>query len=101
MLICIETHRTCDFPGRVQTPYLPSGFTHANILCAGSNSPLDVINYHVNAIKKLSLLTWLCLCCSHATKKNSFLMTWPKYDPRREKTCLPVLKNMSSGFATR
>ena len=28
MLISIETHITCDFPGRVRTPYSPSGSTH-------------------------------------------------------------------------
>ena len=78
-------------------------------LCAGSNSPLDVINYHVNAIKIIlaDLAVPLLFACNN--KKDSFLTTWPKYDPRLEKTCLPVLRkpvfrfweNLSSGFATR
>ena len=29
MLISIETHITCDFPGGVQTPYPPSESSHA------------------------------------------------------------------------
>ena len=28
MLICIETHRTCDFPGGSGPPILPSGSAH-------------------------------------------------------------------------
>ena len=28
MLISIETHITCDFPGGVRTPYPPSGSAH-------------------------------------------------------------------------
>ena len=32
MLISIETHITCDFPGRVQSPYPPSGSAHGLFL---------------------------------------------------------------------
>ena len=32
MLISIETHITCDFPGRDRTLYTPSGSAHANCL---------------------------------------------------------------------
>ena len=28
-VISIETHKTCDFPGRGRTPYPPSGSAHA------------------------------------------------------------------------
>ena len=32
MLISIETYNTCDFPGGVWTPSLPSGSVHARFL---------------------------------------------------------------------
>ena len=34
MLISIETHITCDFPGvGGRTPYPPSGFAHGHVRC--------------------------------------------------------------------
>ena len=32
MLISIESHLTCDFPGGLRIPYPPSGFTHESAL---------------------------------------------------------------------
>ena len=45
MLICIETHRTCDFPGEVRTPYPPP-----------SGSALDTERLPINKRLQLNVL---------------------------------------------
>ena len=45
MLISIETHITCDFPGEVQTPYPPSGSAHVVI---SAHWVLSVLFYCMN-----------------------------------------------------